>query len=151
MVNNKWVKSQKVVNFPFENFDPTPYLASVPQETILRHKELKSLEIENPNRNCDIAEVVEGDSKDIDNGNGGETEDRSEDKPSNENDCDSKRINTLTRPTTLERRKRLISASLTKTPVIDGEFTDYHKHRLKKGHDEFDLKYRLYAVVVSRI
>uniref|UniRef100_A0A182SEL0 ubiquitinyl hydrolase 1 n=1 Tax=Anopheles maculatus TaxID=74869 RepID=A0A182SEL0_9DIPT len=39
-VNGKWVKSQKVVNFPYEDFDPTPYLASVPQETILRHRDL---------------------------------------------------------------------------------------------------------------
>ena len=29
-----------MVNFPFKNFDPTPYLASVPQETILRYREL---------------------------------------------------------------------------------------------------------------
>lgn len=40
-VNNKWVKSQKAVHFPFENFDPTPYLAAIPQETILRHRELR--------------------------------------------------------------------------------------------------------------
>ncbi|CAG9791663.1 unnamed protein product [Diatraea saccharalis] len=39
-VNNKWTKSQKVVNFPFEDFDPTEFLAAVPQETILRHREL---------------------------------------------------------------------------------------------------------------
>ncbi|KAJ8954203.1 hypothetical protein NQ318_005798 [Aromia moschata] len=40
-VNNKWVKTQKVVNFPFKDFDPTFYLASVPQETILRHRQLQ--------------------------------------------------------------------------------------------------------------
>lgn len=39
-VNSKWVKTQKVVNFPFKDFDPTAYLASVPQETILRHRQL---------------------------------------------------------------------------------------------------------------
>ncbi|XP_076255455.1 ubiquitin specific protease 32 isoform X3 [Rhynchophorus ferrugineus] len=39
-VNNKWVKTQKAVNFPFKDFDPTAYLASVPQETILRHRQL---------------------------------------------------------------------------------------------------------------
>lgn len=37
-VNNRWIKSQKVVNVPLEDFDPTPYLAAVPKETILRHK-----------------------------------------------------------------------------------------------------------------
>lgn len=39
-MNNKWIKSQKVVNFPFQDFDPTAYLASVPQETSLRHSEI---------------------------------------------------------------------------------------------------------------
>ncbi|XP_054279647.1 ubiquitin carboxyl-terminal hydrolase 32-like [Macrosteles quadrilineatus] len=37
-VNGKWVKSQKVVKFPFENFEPTTYLASIPRETVIRHK-----------------------------------------------------------------------------------------------------------------
>lgn len=42
-MNNKWIKSQKVVNFPFQDFDPTDYLASVPRETILRHREISNL------------------------------------------------------------------------------------------------------------
>lgn len=50
---------------------------------------------------------------------------------------------------TMTRRKRLISTSLTKTPIIDGEFEDYHQHKLKNGEDKFDPKYKLYAVVVS--
>jgi len=39
-VNNKWIKSQKVVEFPRSDFDPTDFLASVPKETLLRHAEL---------------------------------------------------------------------------------------------------------------
>lgn len=49
----------------------------------------------------------------------------------------------------LGQRKRLVSTSLTKTPVIDGEFTDFHDHRLVNGQDPYDMKYQLYAVVVS--
>lgn len=45
------------------------------------------------------------------------------------------------------RRKRLVSTSLTKTPVIDDELHDYHNHHLKENEDPFDLKYHLYAVV----
>lgn len=41
-MNSKWVKTHKIVNFPFNDFDPTSYLASVPQETILRHRHLKN-------------------------------------------------------------------------------------------------------------
>lgn len=47
-------------------------------------------------------------------------------------------------------RKRLVSTSLIKSPVIDGAFIDYHTHNLNDGQDPFDLKYKLYAVVVSR-
>lgn len=52
-LHNKWVKSQKVVSFPVD-FDPTAYLASVPQETILRQKELKEMHniIEEDNQDC---------------------------------------------------------------------------------------------------
>jgi ubiquitin carboxyl-terminal hydrolase 6/32 len=39
-VCGKWVKSQKVVEFPRKSFDPTDYLASVPRETLLRHADL---------------------------------------------------------------------------------------------------------------
>jgi len=39
-VSNKWIKSQKVVEFPRSDFDPTEFLASVPKETLLRHAEL---------------------------------------------------------------------------------------------------------------
>lgn len=46
-------------------------------------------------------------------------------------------------------RERLESTSLLKTPVVDDDFVDYHQHRLQNGEDPFDLKYRLYAVVVS--
>jgi hypothetical protein len=44
-VNGKWVKSQKVVNFPFKDFDPTAYLASVPKHTVVRHRELERLRL----------------------------------------------------------------------------------------------------------
>jgi hypothetical protein len=47
------------------------------------------------------------------------------------------------------RRKRLVSTSLTKTPVIDSDLVDYNNHKLTTSADPFDLKYKLYAVVVS--
>lgn len=46
-------------------------------------------------------------------------------------------------------RQRLESTSLVTTPVTDDNLVDYHKHHLIKDQDPFDLKYRLYAVVVS--
>lgn len=188
-MNTKWVKSQKVVNFPFKNFDPTPYLASVPQETILRHKDL--LEQQQTYRStaqatafCDDEiqefdmemDMVEDASNNINNNNNssysnnnlnstltinqnhrvcevirenGEPNDY-DDEPivevieTNSTKINNQQIHMRTNP-----RKRLVSTSLTKTPVIDGEFIDYNNHQLKPNQDPFDLKYQLYAVVVS--
>ncbi|CRK98075.1 CLUMA_CG011444, isoform A [Clunio marinus] len=155
-MNNKWVKSQKVVNFPFDNFDPTPYLASVPQETILRHRELLEQKTKNiRNHDCDD-EITEFDLEN--------------DIPLNESRvCDIIQENgdviiaesseptdgkspTRTHPNTsnnskTNRRKRLVSTSLTKTPIVDGDLNDFNNHRLKLGADPLDLKYKLYAVV----
>lgn len=37
-MGNKWIKSQKIVNFPLKDLDPTEYLASVPRQTIYMHR-----------------------------------------------------------------------------------------------------------------
>lgn len=153
-MNNKWVKSQKVVNFSFDNFDPTPYLASVPQENILRHKELleqKSKNIRNHDCDDEITEfdleneivTANSDSRvcDIIQENGDVTDAGSDSKsPTRSHPHHS------IRPS---RRKRLVSTSLSKTPVIDGQFIDFNNHKLKPSADPLDLKYKLYAVVVS--
>jgi hypothetical protein len=46
-------------------------------------------------------------------------------------------------------RERLESTSLVRTPVTDSALQDFHQHRLNPGTDPFNLKYHLYAVVVS--
>jgi hypothetical protein len=48
-------------------------------------------------------------------------------------------------------RERLESMSLIRTPVTDSALQDFHQHRLNLGTDPFDLKYHLYAIVVSII
>lgn len=142
------------MNFPFENFDPTPYLASVPQETVLRHKELleqKSKNIRNHDCDDEITEfdmendIPTSDNRVFDvireNGDGVADDDGNDEKsPTRSHPHHS------IKPS---RRKRLVSTSLTKTPVVDGEFNDFNNHKLKPNADPFDLKYKLYAVVVN--
>lgn len=149
-VNGKWVKSQKVVHFPFDDFDPTPYLASVPQETILRHKELLELKTDLSSNDI-VSELDEVDASDPP-----ATEDTTTDEPSPSPSPspskDSPAVaNKMMRQskTASAKRQRLISTSLTTTPIVDGEFEDYHQHKLKADVDKFDPKYKLYAVVVS--
>ncbi|XP_068623837.1 ubiquitin carboxyl-terminal hydrolase 32 [Battus philenor] len=131
-VNSKWIKSQKVVNFPFEDFDPTPYLASVPQETILRHRELQAL------RRRPAARIAETDSE--------HSDDELHDDPQEQ---DRHRAVPDKRKESVEirGRARLESTSLTATPVTDDNLVDYHQHHLENDQDPFDLKYKLYAVV----
>ena len=135
------------MHFPYDIFDPTPYLASIPQETILRHLDLKaepSPTATSPGatKNFDIPEA--SNEEETVNCAIGPVD------PTASLRVDQVQKNSSTKgPSTLERRKRLISTSLIKTPVMDGDLVDYHKHRLKPGFGEFDLKYKLYAVVVS--
>ncbi|XP_055541927.1 ubiquitin carboxyl-terminal hydrolase 32 isoform X2 [Wyeomyia smithii] len=199
-VNNKWVKSQKVVNFPYEDFDPTPYLASVPQETILRHKELLDGVGGYDGRNHDCHdEIVEFDRemsmidemsdevsissiKGTMNIQENEIDGYEEvDQTGDESHCKNEVENNTsiipaivgTQPVACARqdcvvsdesptktrnnnrisgmfegkRKRLVSTSLNKTPVVDGQFIDFHNHHLKSERDPFDMKYQLYAAV----
>nr|XP_026488926.1 ubiquitin carboxyl-terminal hydrolase 32 isoform X1 [Vanessa tameamea] len=143
-VNNKWIKSHKVVNFPFQDFDPTPYLASVPQETILRHMELKNVTKRRSSMFVDVDDHIS--ESDTDNS------DDEDSKPTDvipngvpRSDINVERKNR--EPAEFKERKRLESTSLTNTPVLDDNLVDYHQHHLKAEQDPFDLKYRLYAVV----
>ncbi|XP_022907068.1 ubiquitin carboxyl-terminal hydrolase 32 isoform X2 [Onthophagus taurus] len=128
-VNNKWVKTQKVVNFPFKNFDPTAYLASIPQETILRHQSLmeKKRNLENSCEEKIDEEEVE--------------------KLVDVDEVDFKSVKVRKERVAPKKRERLESTSLIKTPVVDEDLKDFHEHKLIKGQDLFDLKYQLYAVV----
>lgn len=147
-MNGKWVKSQKVVHFPFDDFDPTPYLASVPQETILRHKELLELKTDLSSNDI-VNELDEVDASDPPTTVDTTTEEPSP-SPSPSKDSPAVANKVLRQSKTASaKRQRLISTSLTTTPIVDGEFEDYHQHKLKADVDKFDPKYKLYAVVVS--
>jgi ubiquitin carboxyl-terminal hydrolase 6/32 len=155
-VNNKWVKSQKVVNFPYEDFDPTPYLASVPQETILRHRDLLSIREDARNHDCN-EEITEFDreiskiseNSDEEGAMNGDVDVSSCASTPHKDKEREKKAPVIANCIPNKTRQRLVSTSLTKTPVIDGEFTDFHDHKLKQEQDPFDLNYQLYAVVVS--
>ncbi|EDW05010.1 GH17697, partial [Drosophila grimshawi] len=150
-VNGKWVKSQKVVHFPFDDFDPTPYLASVPQETILRHKELLEMKRDFISASNEVvSELDEVDASDKTTAEAApppKAVDSEKVPPAKESPLVASSMLRQTKSSNAARRQRLISTSLTKTPIVDGEFEDYHQHKLKAGVDEFDPRYKLYAVV----
>ncbi|CAH0394748.1 unnamed protein product [Bemisia tabaci] len=140
-VNGKWVKSQKVVNFPFRDFEPTEYLASVPKQTVMRHKELLKSKnsIGEPKQNNNSWKTHESIVDDS----------RSDSVLENSSSCDSFNSNEESKnfKGAGERRERLESTSLEKTPVDDFALQDFHQHRLEDKADPFDLRYHLYAIV----
>lgn len=85
-VQGRWIKSHKVVNFPFKEFYPNRYLAEVPRKT-------------------------------VEAAGGGD-------------DFHSK-----------------MEVDVTDENLFP--LQDFHQHRLIDGEDPFDLKYKLYAIVVS--
>lgn len=154
------------MNFPFKDFDPTAYLASVPQHTILRHKQLteqKKEELEHstesqPER---ITEESEVDSSCVNNkcnsleetvlnkiSNGPTEQCKLLQETYTVQECDHN-VKVKVGDGIVKGRARLESTSLLKTPIIDEHLKDYHQHKLLPGQDKFDLKYQLYAVVVS--
>ncbi|CAH0549675.1 unnamed protein product [Brassicogethes aeneus] len=168
-VNSKWVKTQKVVNFPFKDFDPTAYLASIPQETILRHRQLQEekqqaeADKDDLEASCDsqaterimeesitsegmeepmAAEMNPEKCKLLSEKAEAETPGRPAPTIPNHHRAGNERAATAARG-----RARLESTSLQKTPIIDEHLKDYHEHKLLPGQDPFDLKYQLYAVV----
>jgi len=120
--------------------------ASVPQETILRHKELLELK-----KDADMPLASNEVVSELDEIDAPIKQDK-EDLPTKAATATPAPTGNILRQSktiNAARRQRLISTSLTKTPIVDGEFEDYHQHRLKPEVDEFDPKYRLYAVVVG--
>lgn len=122
----------------------------MPQETILRHRELLEQEAMEQKNLCAVdctEEIEEFDRENaIPNGiadSAKENGDATEDAPK------MKRVSVSIPPKKKQtgRRKRLVSTSLTRTPIVDGALNDYHDHHLTDGEDAFDLKYHLYAVV----
>ncbi|CAI6345795.1 unnamed protein product [Macrosiphum euphorbiae] len=128
-LNGKWVKSHKVVKFPYKDFDPTDYLASVPKHTVLRNKELqdttKNLKEQYPSNKEDLQPTLLN------------------------TDGDGPFTNANSRLNELEgsQRKRLESTSLLRTPIDDKALQDFHQHKLVGEFNPLDLKYNLYAVV----
>lgn len=79
-----------------------------------------------------------------------ETEsENSDDEDSREDSRSKANVERRRESVEVKGRARLQSTSLTATPVTDDNLVDYHQHHLEKDQDPFDLKYKLYAVVVS--
>ncbi|XP_027228164.1 ubiquitin carboxyl-terminal hydrolase 32 isoform X2 [Penaeus vannamei] len=160
-VGNKWIKSQKIVDFPLRDFDPTEYLASVPRQTIHLHRaELEGvdpavylaslqerdnifLEIVPENK---IIEHLKGSTDDeltLKSGKPSLNGSINGSIPSNlASPCPSTPYDGSLKSGEGNNKRRIRNGS-----VLYGEtLQDFHQHRLEEGHDPLDLKYDLYAI-----
>ncbi|XP_068211640.1 ubiquitin carboxyl-terminal hydrolase 32 isoform X1 [Palaemon carinicauda] len=160
-VGNKWVKSQKIVDFPLKDFDPTEYLASVPRQTIHLHKaELEGVEpavyFANLQDRDNIFLEMVPENKIIEHIKGNEEESSLRNgRPSMNGSINGSICNSTASPcpgTPHEgsiksgdcgnRKRRIRNGS-----VLYGDtLQDFHQHRLEEGYDPLDLKYSLYAI-----
>ncbi|XP_023240605.1 ubiquitin carboxyl-terminal hydrolase 32-like, partial [Centruroides sculpturatus] len=176
LLNGRWVKSHKIVHFPFHQFDPTDYLGSEPKSAVMNwRKQRHNKTLSHSNRditlitNCndDIALMQNKDSDNIFQ------------VPLNQN-CNQHSINVPSQDklitSSLNSKKdtnKLLNGSVVfEHPLSEkfennnldlGEkckdqmnihnikkqeenFQDYHQHQLQSGYDPLSLKYKLYAL-----
>lgn len=75
----------------------------------------------------------------------GQSEDVFENSDPTNTSNDSGVFSTSDRPA----RMRQVSTSLMSHPILDDQLQDFHQHKLKEGFDPLDVRYNLYAMVVS--
>ncbi|GFR09430.1 ubiquitin carboxyl-terminal hydrolase 32 [Trichonephila clavata] len=156
LLNGRWVKSHKIVKFPFENFDPTDYLARVPRETILeawRRKETSCNKCSSPGVNCSQELQSTKDGVHLDHnensccvGSGQSSNQNNQSVPS-QNKLNSDYLLTNNSSNEFsgvvcngvdENHKSMESD-------VYSDLQDFHQHRLSNV-DPFSLKYKLYAL-----
>ncbi|XP_037289082.2 ubiquitin specific protease 32 isoform X1 [Rhipicephalus microplus] len=147
LLNGKWVKSQKIVRFPFKDFDPTDYLSPVPRKAALSFRRyqqtvpqkassplVKRLAPELPSRSS-LASPVRS-RPDV-----AELRSTSAFSAASQAQAASGVAAVGSSPH---------NGALLLNGDIDtgggGEPQDHHKHRLHPGYSPLDLKYQMYAL-----
>lgn len=153
------MKSHKIVKFPFQNFDPTDYLAQVPRETILK-AQMRKKRIKSEKSQTDSEQTIEHNH--VDHSDKSLRMDHNDncapmvEELSNQNDQSV--------PSQNKMDSNLFSNSCDHIPNCNGidsnsdsldmdvdmfpDLKDFHQHRLSSS-DSLSLKYRLYALAVS--
>lgn len=159
LLHGRWVKSHKIVKFPFENFDPTDYLARVPKETILEAQRSKSKCAKNETSCsgfCQRTESAKQEHNHVDHNDNSYCANRVE-PSSNQNDqsvpSQTKMDvdNLFSDECACDSRPNCngIDNSSDSSETEVNSLKDFHQHRLSNS-DPFSLKYKLYALAVSK-
>lgn len=153
LLHGRWVKSHKIVKFPFENFDPTDYLAPVPKETILNawKRKTKGAKSESSVSSCEQTESTKNYNHVDHNDNSycassvNSSNQKDQSVPS-QRSTDDKLFSNVCDST--PNCNGIDSSSDSMDIEVNSDLKDFHQHRLSSS-DPFSLKYRLYALAVS--
>lgn len=154
-VGQKWIKSQKIVQFPLKDFDPCEYLASVPRETLALHQAQQEGRVRTSDdfsRHCSLPVLPESrvNMGCVDLPNGGPFGDMNEAMslpPLQQQDEEDDDVIVLSEgdPGAVPSRRR--GTRRRNGSVLYGDaLQDFHQHRLKDGVDSLSLSYDLYAI-----
>lgn len=160
LLHGRWVKSHKIVKFPFENFDPTDYLARVPRQTILEARKEKVTSCNKCLKSGVKCPEEEQSTKDglghLDHnensccvGSGQSSNQNNQSVPSqNKLNCDYSLTNNSSHDSS-----GIVCNGTNNHDSVQSELTsdlqDFHQHWLLQDVDPFSLKYKLYALAVS--
>ncbi|XP_042906047.1 ubiquitin carboxyl-terminal hydrolase 32 isoform X2 [Parasteatoda tepidariorum] len=122
LLHGRWVKSHKIVQFPFEDFDPTDYLAQVPRETIIKAR--------GPSNNVQIINHLDHN-------------DNCAGQSSNQNVPSQKKL--ISDSLFTNESIEICNGEIATESSFISDLPDYHQHRLADA-DPFSMKYRLYAL-----
>jgi hypothetical protein len=178
-LNGRWIKSHKIVDFPYHNLDPMEYLAAIPATTLRRHKTLAAMKPESPPSLArmtseTIAEMCEPNSleenfsnshlDEVDNAAAAAVTDviledaiedvigeNGPDVFAKDEDDDEFGAEAADGNGLFSppRRMRQVSTSLISNPVKDDNLEDFHEHKLQNGASPLEVNYNLYGMVVS--
>lgn len=145
LLHGRWVKSHKIVKFPFENFDPTDYLARVPKETILEASRRKSSPTHKRFKSTPGSNSVDHNENSFSN-------DQSVPSQNDKLVGDSSKVHGDSEKSSVEKVCNGVGdyrePSTMNCEASTSDLKDFHQHRLVED-DPFSLKYRLYALAVS--
>lgn len=149
LLGGKWVKSQKIVRFPFKDFDPTDYLSPVPRKAALSFRRSQQQQQQPPPRTASPLVSRRPDPLPHRPGVASPLRGRPDVAELRLSSVASSNSSASAAAGSLPRNGTPLANGDVADAGGGGEPQDHHKHRLHPGYSPLDLKYQMYALAVS--
>ncbi|XP_077532279.1 ubiquitin specific protease 32 isoform X2 [Haemaphysalis longicornis] len=146
LLGGKWVKSQKIVRFPFKDFDPTDYLSPVPRKAALSFRRSQQQQQQPPPRTASPLVSRRPDPLPHRPGVASPLRGRPDVAELRLSSVASSNSSASAAAGSLPRNGTPLANGDVADAGGGGEPQDHHKHRLHPGYSPLDLKYQMYAL-----